>query len=91
MYNFTTMSHLNVIVDNLFIYYWSYFAKVKNGSRKALCLQLYSNVSGRISKSFFDQTDPLMPENEETYAEYRETSGELTWFNSFRRGKINCI
>ncbi|XP_052796147.1 calpain-8-like [Mya arenaria] len=39
--------------------------------------QRYSNTSGRISKSFFDQTDPLMPENEETYAEYRETSGRF--------------
>ena len=32
-------------------------------------------MTGTIGKSFFDQTDPLMPENEETYAEYRETSG----------------
>jgi hypothetical protein len=37
--------------------------------------QRYSCITGKIGKSFFDQTDPLMPENEETYAEYRETSG----------------
>lgn len=30
-----------------------------------------------MNKVFFDRTDPLMPENEETYAEYRETSGRF--------------
>lgn len=39
--------------------------------------QRYSCITGKIGKSFFDQTDPLMPENEETYAEYRETSGRF--------------
>ncbi|KAH3841202.1 calpain-2 catalytic subunit-like [Dreissena polymorpha] len=39
--------------------------------------QRYGSLSGRISQTFFDQTDPLMPENEETYAEYRETSGRF--------------
>lgn len=41
-----------------------------------LLFQRYPSASGKIGKVFFDHTDPLMPENEETYAEYRETSGE---------------
>ncbi|XP_061173562.1 calpain-3-like [Saccostrea echinata] len=39
--------------------------------------QLYSKPSGALGKSFFDNNDPLMPENEETYARYRETSGRF--------------
>ncbi|XP_041372886.1 calpain-8-like [Gigantopelta aegis] len=30
-----------------------------------------------LGKQFFQSQDPLMPENEETYAEYRETSGRF--------------
>ncbi|KAL5004233.1 hypothetical protein ScPMuIL_017689 [Solemya velum] len=39
--------------------------------------QLFGSTTNQMSKSFFDKTDPLMPENEETYAEYRETSGRF--------------
>lgn len=39
--------------------------------------QLYTKPTGALGKSFFDNNDPLMPENEETYAEYRETSGRF--------------
>lgn len=39
--------------------------------------QRYACIDGKIEKSFFDNHDPLMPENEETYAEYRETSGRF--------------
>ena len=34
-------------------------------------------MTGKVDKIFFDNHDPLMPENEETYAEYRETSGRF--------------
>ncbi|KAJ8304739.1 hypothetical protein KUTeg_018322 [Tegillarca granosa] len=39
--------------------------------------QLFSRPTTSLNKAFFDRTDPLMPENEETYAEYRETSGRF--------------
>ena len=43
-----------------------------------LCLfQLFNKPSGALGRNFFDNMDPLMPENEETYAEYRETSGRF--------------
>lgn len=39
--------------------------------------QLTESLETLAGKMFFDTTDPLMPENEETYAEYRETSGRF--------------
>ncbi|OWF52292.1 calpain-9-like [Mizuhopecten yessoensis] len=39
--------------------------------------QLFTRPTGVLNKMFFDRTDPLMPDNEETYAEYRETSGRF--------------
>lgn len=39
--------------------------------------QLFNKPTAAMNKVFFDRTDPLMPENEETYAEYRETSGRF--------------
>ncbi|VDH97930.1 calpain-2 [Mytilus galloprovincialis] len=39
--------------------------------------QLFNRPTVALNKTFFDHNDPLMPENEETYAEYRETSGRF--------------
>ncbi|KAK3097257.1 hypothetical protein FSP39_008136 [Pinctada imbricata] len=39
--------------------------------------QLFNKPGTALGKHFFDNMDPLMPENEETYAEYRETSGRF--------------
>ena len=38
---------------------------------------MFNKPPSGMNKVFFDRTDPLMPENEETYAEYRETSGRF--------------
>ncbi|XP_050400927.1 calpain-9 [Patella vulgata] len=39
--------------------------------------QLQHIPSGKLCNEFFQRSDPLMPENEETYAEYRETAGRF--------------
>ncbi|XP_071096682.1 calpain-2 catalytic subunit-like [Haliotis cracherodii] len=39
--------------------------------------QLRERPTAALCQDFFQSSDPLMPENEETYAEYRETSGRF--------------
>lgn len=69
---------LPVVVSLLQVFHRQH--KLDGGDMYAIgfeIFQLFNKPPTAMNKAFFDRTDPLMPENEETYAEYRETSGRF--------------